>query len=104
MHIVKKAKIWAMAIIKWADIVRGEQSNWKDGHLYDVSKTEKPCKLLFSEVIYFQLHSPPIWLIFYIHTYMTKLECGPMPNVMVALPNIGGALCSILQSLADAHY
>jgi len=24
--------------------------------------------------------------------------------VMVALPNIGGALCSTLQSLADAHY
>jgi len=23
-----------------------------------------------------------------------SLECGPMPNVMVALPNIGGALCS----------
>jgi len=23
-----------------------------------------------------------------------KLECGPMPNLMVALPNIGGALCS----------
>jgi len=22
----------------------------------------------------------------------TELECGPMPNVMVALPNIGGAL------------
>ena len=21
------------------------------------------------------------------------LECGPMPNVMAALPNIGGALC-----------
>ena len=34
----------------------------------------------------------------------TKLECGPMPNVMVALPNIGGALCSTPQSLADAHY
>jgi len=30
-------------------------------------------------------------------------ECGPMPNVMVALPNIGGALCSMPQSLADAH-
>jgi len=29
---------------------------------------------------------------------------GPMPNVMAALPNIGGALCSTLQSLADAHY
>ena len=25
-------------------------------------------------------------------------------NVMAALPNIGGALCSTLQSLADAHY
>ena len=34
----------------------------------------------------------------------SKLECGPMPNVMVALPNIGGTLCSTLQSLADAHY
>jgi len=32
------------------------------------------------------------------------VECGPMPNVMVALPNIGGALCSTPQSLADAHY
>jgi len=27
-----------------------------------------------------------------------------MPNVMVALPSIGGALCSTPQSLADAHY
>ena len=27
----------------------------------------------------------------------------PMPNVLVALPNIGGALCSTPQSLADAH-
>jgi len=33
-----------------------------------------------------------------------KLECGPMPNVMVALRNIGGALCSTPQSLPDAHY
>jgi len=24
---------------------------------------------------------------------MHKLECGPMPNVMAAQPNIGGALC-----------
>jgi len=22
-----------------------------------------------------------------------KLQCGPMPSVMAALPNIGGALC-----------
>jgi len=33
-----------------------------------------------------------------------QLECGPMPNVMVTLPNTGGALCSTPQSLADAHY
>jgi len=32
-----------------------------------------------------------------------QLECGPMSNVMVALPNIGGALCSTLHSLADIH-
>jgi len=33
-----------------------------------------------------------------------KLECGPLPNVMAALPNIGDALYSTPQSLADAHY
>jgi len=33
-----------------------------------------------------------------------KLECGPMPNTMAAMPNIGGVLCSTPQSLADAHY
>jgi len=27
-----------------------------------------------------------------------------MPNVMAALPNIGGALCATPQSLADTHY
>jgi len=25
--------------------------------------------------------------------FYMKLECGPMPNVMAAKPNIGGALC-----------
>jgi len=39
-----------------------------------------------------------------IHIIPIQLECGPVPNVMAALPNIGGALCSTLQSLADAHY
>jgi len=33
-----------------------------------------------------------------------KLECGQMPNVMAALPNIDGAVWSTSQSLADAHY
>ena len=36
--------------------------------------------------------------------YWLKLEMSPMPNVMAALLNIGGALCSMLQSLADAQY
>jgi len=31
------------------------------------------------------------------------VECGPMPNVMVALPNIGGVVCSTPQTLPDAH-
>ena len=30
-------------------------------------------------------------------------KCGPMPNVMAALPNIGGAVCPTPLSLADAH-
>jgi len=38
------------------------------------------------------------------NTKYAQLECGPMPNVMVALPKIGGALCSTPKSLADAHY
>jgi len=33
-----------------------------------------------------------------------QLECGPMPNVMAAVPNIGVALYSTPQSLADAQY
>jgi len=33
-----------------------------------------------------------------------KLECGPMPNVMAALSNIGGALYCTPQSVADAYY
>jgi len=37
-------------------------------------------------------------------TQNKQLECGPMPNLMATLPNTGGALCSTMQSLADAHY
>jgi len=35
---------------------------------------------------------------------LQNVECGPMPNVMAALPNIGGTLYSTPQSLAHAHY
>jgi len=33
------------------------------------------------------------------------LECGPMPNVMAALPNIGGAVCesSVIPFLVPRH-
>jgi len=31
------------------------------------------------------------------------VECGPMPNLMAALPSVGGALCSTPQTLADAQ-
>jgi len=37
-------------------------------------------------------------------TQNKQLECAPMPNLMAALPTIGGALCSTLQSLTNAHY
>jgi len=35
---------------------------------------------------------------------MNNYKCGPTRNVMVTLPNIGGALYSTTQSVADAHY
>jgi len=41
---------------------------------------------------------------YYADVVYKQPKCGPMPNVMAALPNIGGALCSTPQSLADAHY
>ena len=51
------------------------------------------------EMIVFQ-----VWLHCYLERTLEKLECGPMPNAMTALSNIGGALCSTPQRLANAHY
>ena len=53
-----------------------------------------------------------MWLCWLLYIYISfslsanynKLECGPVPNVMAALPYIGGALCSTLQSVANAQY
>ena len=59
---------------------------------------DDPCirkKKSFSRDLLFSCH--------YSFAYFNKLQCGPMLNVMVAVPNIGGALCSTPQSLADAH-
>jgi len=44
------------------------------------------------------------FFLYFIHRTFPTLECGPMPNVMAALRNVGGAVCSTLQSLSDAHY
>jgi len=40
----------------------------------------------------------------FLNNNICNYECGPMPNMMAALPNIGGALCSTPQSLSDAEY
>jgi len=46
-----------------------------------------------------------VWCHIYELTYLkNNQKCGPMPNVMAALRNIVGALCSMPQSLADAQY
>jgi len=39
-----------------------------------------------------------------IYNFNYKLEYGPLPNLMAALRNIDGVLCSTPQSLANAHY
>ena len=47
-----------------------------------------------------------IWMCYIITAVAnrTQLEMWVNAQLMVALPNIGGALCSTPQSLADAHY
>ena len=42
----------------------------------------------------FRRPQPSSWLV--LKKTKSKLECGPMPNIMAAVPNIGGALCSML--------
>jgi len=49
-------------------------------------------------------HQAHQYLLKFIDVMPCELEFEPMPNVMAALPDIGGALCSMPQSLADAHY
>jgi len=39
-----------------------------------------------------------------VYDALSTRNVGQMPDVMAALPNIGGAICSTPQSLADAHY
>jgi len=38
------------------------------------------------------------------HCNIFTNKCGPILKVMAALPNVGGALCSTPQRMADTHY
>ena len=63
-----------------------------------ISATVWPIATKFGKITQIDSPEPPNLKKFQI------LECGQMPNVMVALPNTGGALCLTPQTLADAHY
>ena len=75
----------------------------------DCPEKSKPVKL---KLQFLQVCALPVNLFTVLKVYFTnytdqkelQLECGPVPNVMAALPNIGSALCLMPQSLADAHY
>ena len=60
-------------------------------------------KLLLFKAFCTPIYGCSLWCCMFQYS-LNKLECGPMPNLMAALPNTGGALCSTPQSLADAHY
>jgi len=61
-----------------------------------------------SQFQFYRQHALPVYYtnntINVLKKTITRLECGLMPNMMAALPNIGGTLCSTPPSLADAHY
>jgi len=69
---------------------------------FKTAKTKLPLISVFVLISYNYVKCSFLFCSF--SAYNNQLECGPnMPNVMAALPNIGGALCSTPQSLADAH-
>ena len=75
----------------------------KQNDLHMVQLMSLPPRLLLLFKCFIKIQNGlPFWCL--LTQIILELECGPMPNVMVALPNIGGALCSTPQSLADAHY
>jgi len=77
-------------------MIRSEAANLSFGHLHQSQLSE--CAQMHRSLATICQHKIR-WLVLFVVKIHGKLECGPMPNVMVALPNIGGALCSMLQSL-----
>ena len=76
----------------------GSQLDPLHGNIKENNKKELKKQKPFSTVDQVLVHEAVL------REYTCKLECRPMSSVMVALPNIGGALCSTPQTLADAHY
>jgi len=74
------------------DVCNYSNHAFQRSSIHKTTRPPPPCCLLIQE---FPLS--------FLRLIQIELEFGPMPNVMAALPNIGGALCSTLRSLADAH-
>ena len=96
------AKIWPDKVVRW----------YADGDFF-ASIFSEPYAARFTPASSIHTKATPCVKVWYTSNLRRlrlgeekkiELECGPMPNLMVALPNIGGALCSTPQSLADAHY
>jgi len=55
---------------------------------------QKACAMLGYVVPAYRAGMVALFYVHVVNALLKKLECGPMPNLMVALPNIGGTLCS----------
>ena len=106
-NVIAHVSVWLMCHfgVKRSKIRLSQQwacGGWMKINIGDTAVTSLRYLLL---LLLLRLSSMIAWRMTSLHRQQQcKLECGPMPNLMVALPNIGGALCSTPQSLADAHY
>jgi len=63
-----------------------------------------PTAFLFIQYADYAKRVTEKYIYIYTHLKRSQTRMWANSNVMVALPNIGGTLCSTPQSLADAHY
>jgi len=78
--------------------------NWFNNRLYRVNGALVPPHHLPPSNCPCLRSAPAVDYLCVTSATIVLLECGPMPNVMVALLNVGGAFCPTPQSLADTHY
>ena len=79
--------------------MRSKNSNFTTFRAEPQHKRSVNC-IDFSKVFFDGIFHSPFWVMWFYYRamhYSLELECGPMPNPMVALPNTGGALCSTPQ-------